>query len=135
MAISHCPSAERPREKLLEIGERQLANSELLAIILGSGNRQQNAVELAQEILHSANNNLAELAKLNLADLQRFKGIGEAKAINIIAALELGKRRKSTSTPQRKQINSSQDGYDSLSTDLTDLPHEEFWVLFLKKTV
>ena len=131
--IKQLNATDRPREKLLEIGERQLANSELLAIILGSGNRQQNAVELAQEILHSANNNLAELAKLTLADLQRFKGIGEAKAINIIAALELGKRRKSTSTPQRKQINSSQDGYNSLSTDLTDLPHEEFWVLFLNR--
>tara|TARA_B100000809_G_scaffold216313_1_gene221949 strand:+ start:221 stop:904 length:684 start_codon:yes stop_codon:yes gene_type:complete len=131
--IKELNETDRPREKLLEIGERQLSNSELLAIILGSGNREKNAVELAQEILHLAENCLSNLAKFSLADLQQFKGIGEAKAINIVAALELGKRRKATPPKVRQTISSSKDAHDNLNLDLMDLPHEEFWVLLLNR--
>jgi DNA repair protein RadC len=131
--IKELNETDRPREKLLEIGESQLSNSELLAIILGSGNREKNAVELAQEILHTTENCLSNLAKLTLADLQQFKGIGEAKAINIIAALELGKRRKITPTKELLKITSSKDVYEVLYSKFIDLPHEEFWLIILNR--
>ena len=124
---------DRPREKLLEKGESQLSNSELLAIILGSGNKEKNAVELAQEVLFSNENSLSNLAKLSLSDLQKFKGIGEAKAINIIAALELGKRRKSITGKERTKISSSRDVFNALNQNFADLYHEEFWILALDR--
>jgi DNA repair protein RadC len=132
--IKELNETDRPREKLLELGESQLSNSELLAIILGSGNREKNAVELAQEILHATENCLSNLAKFSLQDLQQFKGIGEAKAINIIATLELGKRRKDSPKKQKIKISSSTDAYDALEQHFTDLPHEEFWILILNRT-
>jgi len=132
--IKELSETDRPREKLLEIGESQLSNSELLAIILGSGNRDKNAVELAQEILSSTENCLSNLGKLTLKDLQQFKGIGEAKAINIVAALELGKRRKVMPTKNRVKISSSKDAYEIMYQNFIDLLHEEFWVLVLSRS-
>jgi DNA repair protein RadC len=131
--IKELDITDRPREKLLDKGQSQLSDSELLAIILGSGNREKNAVELAQEILHSTENHLSSLAKLSLSDLQQFKGIGEAKAINIVAALELGKRRKSSPTKERVKITSSKDAFDSLYHNFADLHNEEFWILALNR--
>ena len=131
--IKELDITDRPREKLLEKGENHLSDSELLAIILGSGNKEQNAVELAQTILHQSNNNLADLAKFSLHDLQRFKGIGEAKAINIIASLELGKRRRSTTPAIKPKISSSSQAFEVLYHHFADLHHEEFWILPLNR--
>ncbi len=131
--IKELDITDRPREKLLEKGENHLSDSELLAIILGSGNKEQNAVELAQTILLQSNNNLADLAKFSLHDLQRFKGIGEAKAINIIASLELGKRRRSTTPAVKPKISSSSQAFEVLYHHFADLHHEEFWILPLNR--
>ncbi len=131
--IKELDITDRPREKLLDKGESQLSNSELLAIILGSGNREQNAVELAQDILACSDNNLADLAKLSSSDLQQFKGVGEAKAINVIASLELGKRRKLVVVKEKVKILSSKDAYETLYHHFADLHHEEFWVLALNR--
>ena len=125
---------DRPREKLQLKGRQTLSDAELIAILIGSGNTEESAVELSKKILASVNNNLNELAKLTIADLIKFKGIGEAKAISIIAALEVGRRRKETDTPQRTQIKTSIDAYNILKATLLDLPHEEFWVLYLNRS-
>lgn len=123
---------DRPREKLLLKGAHALSDSELLAILIGSGNRDESAVELSQRILHSADNNLNQLAKLSIDNLiSNFKGIGEAKAITIVAALELGKRRGAAEIIERKTITNSRDVYDYFYPLLADSPHEEFWALFL----
>lgn len=125
---------DRPREKLLAQGRRALSNAELIAILIGSGNKEDSAVELAKKILASVNNNLSELAQLSIADLcKNFKGIGEAKAISIVAALELGRRRKLSELIDKQQVTSSADAYDYIYPVLQDLQHEEFWVLFLNR--
>ena len=131
--IKELDITDRPREKLLDKGENQLSDSELLAIILGSGNKEQNAVELAQEILSNSENCLANLAKLSLSDLQQFKGVGEAKAINIIASLELGKRRKLIPSKEKIRISTSNHVYQTLYHSFADLHHEEFWILPLNR--
>ena len=120
---------DRPREKMLRKGTQSLSDAELLAILIGSGNRDESAVELSRRILHDCHDNLNELAQLSIADLcKRFKGIGEAKAITIMAALELGKRRKTSDILERKKITTSQDLFDLFEPQLVDLPHEEFWL-------
>lgn len=124
---------DRPREKMLERGRKHLSNAELLAILLGSGSPTESAVGLGQRILKQSNNNLNELAKLSIEELQRFKGIGPAKAITIAAALELGLRRQATPLIQKPQISQSLDAYNVLLADLMDLPHEEFIVLLLNQ--
>jgi len=124
---------DRPREKLLLKGKRVLSDAELLAILIGSGSRNETAVELCKRILQSANNNLNELAKLSVADLMKFKGIGDAKAITIVAALELGSRRETTEVLQRDKITCSKDTYLLLKSEIADLPYEEFWVLYLNR--
>jgi len=133
LTIKNWAEEDRPREKLLLKGKFSLSEAELIAILIASGNSNQTAVELSQHILNSCENNLGNLAKLSVKELQKFKGIGEAKAISIVAALELGRRRKE-SEPQKKQIlNSSEDAYQFLYGELIDLKIEEFWVIFLKR--
>lgn len=124
---------DRPREKLNLKGKHVLSDAELIAIILGSGSRDKTAVELAQEMLHSSNNNVADLARLSKEDLKRFKGMGEAKAISLIAAFELGKRRKNAESPSVKSISQSADAYHILEPFFSDLPHEEFYVIYLNQ--
>jgi len=120
---------DRPREKMLRKGTQSLSDAELLAILIAIGNKNETAVELARRILNECRDNLNELAQLTIADLcKRFKGIGEAKAITIMAALELGKRRKTSDMLDRKKIVSSKDLFDLFEPQLVDLPHEEFWL-------
>ncbi len=122
---------DRPREKLLAKGKSALTDAELLAIIIGSGNREETAVALMQRILKGVNNNLNQLGGQTVEELIRYKGIGEAKAISIVAMLELGRRRQSEKMPERPAIGSSEDAYHIIAYDLMDLHHEEFWILML----
>jgi len=120
---------DRPREKMLRKGTQSLSDAELLAILIAIGNKNETAVELARRILNDCQDNLNELAQLSVADLcKRFKGIGTAKAITIMAALELGKRRKTSEMLERKKITSSKDLYELFEPQLIDLQHEEFWL-------
>lgn len=125
---------DRPREKMLLKGVSALSDAELLGILIGSGNKNETAVELAQRILHSVSNNLNLLGKLEIKDLIRnFNGIGEAKAITIAAAMELGKRRKLSEIVSQPQITSSEKIYHLMHPLLADLRHEEVWLLLLNK--
>lgn len=125
---------DRPREKMLARGRQSLTDSELLAIILGSGSVGESAVDLSKRILSDHKNNLNELGKITIKNLvKRYKGVGEAKAINIIAALELGRRRQETDPLQRTAIKSSKDSFDYLYPLVADLPHEEFWILLCNR--
>lgn len=124
---------DRPREKLILKGKSALSDAELVAILLGSGTTTMSAVDLAKIVLQSANNNLHELARLTVKDLTKIKGIGEAKAITIVAALELGRRRKDLEVDEKPKISSSKDAYQVIKADLLDIPHEEFWVLILNR--
>ncbi|MCP4521816.1 MAG: DNA repair protein RadC [Cytophagales bacterium] len=133
LTIKHLAEEDRPREKLLLKGKNTLSDAELIGILLGSGNKEQNAVGLAQSILGTVNNDLHNLAKLSVKDLEKFNGIGEAKAINIISALELGRRRKNKEKVEQPQIKCSNDAYEVLSPYLMDLQHEEFWILCLNR--
>ncbi|MGM0666377.1 MAG: RadC family protein [Bacteroidota bacterium] len=125
---------DRPREKLLYKGISSLSDAELLAILLGSGSNDKSAVDLAREILSIASNNLHRLGKLDVHDLVKLKGIGTAKAINIMAALELGRRRKSAEIIEAAKIRSSNDVYTIFNPLLADLTHEEFWLLYLNRS-
>ena len=124
---------DRPREKLLAHGMTSMSNSELLAILIRSGSQDETAVELARRILHGAGNNLQELGKNSVAELIKFKGLGPAKAISILAALELGKRRSMEPNLVRKKISGSQDVYTYFQASLSDLQHEEFWILLMNR--
>lgn len=125
---------DRPREKMLLKGVSALSDAELLGILIGSGNKNETAVELAQRILHSTENNLNTLGKLEIKELiKNFNGIGEAKAITIVAALELGKRRKLSEIVVQPQITSSEAVYQIFHPILADLKHEEVWVLLLNR--
>lgn len=125
---------DRPREKMLAKGRQSLTDSELLGIILGSGSIGESAVELSKRILKDHQNNLNELGKISIKDLvKKYKGIGEAKAINIIAALELGRRRQSTEALEKASVNSSREAFNILYPILADLPYEEFWVIFCNR--
>jgi DNA repair protein RadC len=132
-SISHWAEEDRPREKLLLKGRGALSDSEIIAILMGSGSREKSAVELAREILSFYQNDLNRLAKATVIDLINFKGIGEAKAISIIAALELGRRRKETTSELVKEIKDSLDAYNYFKPFLMDLTHEEFWILLLNQ--
>lgn len=125
---------DRPREKLLAKGKRALSDAELIAILIGSGNRQESAVALSQRILKSVEGNINQLAKLTVAKLSTFKGIGEAKAIAIITALELGKRRQLETALEKPKITSSKAVFNLMQPIIGDLEHEEFWVLFLNNS-
>lgn len=133
LTIKSWAEEDRPREKLLAKGKQSLSDAELLAILLGSGSRDETAVGLAQRILKSVDNDLNELGRRSIAELTRFKGMGEAKSITIVAAMELGRRRQLTDVRERPQIRSSRDAYDVIAPILMDLPHEEFWILLLNR--
>lgn len=133
LSIKSWAEEDRPREKMLLKGRKHLSNVELLAILLGSGSTTQSAVGLAQEILSAKSNNLNELGTASLEELQRFSGVGPAKAITIAAALELGVRRHATPLLRRPYIQASSDAYRVLLGYLMDLPHEEFVVLLLNQ--
>lgn len=124
---------DRPREKLLSQGRRSLTDAELIAILIGSGSRNETAVELSKRILYSLENDLDKLGRLSVSELSRFKGIGEAKAIAIIAALELGRRRRESEKAKKTQVTCSKDIYNLLSRYFSDLNHEEFWILLLNR--
>jgi len=129
LTIREWAEDDRPREKMLHKGSQSLSDAELLAILIGSGSRDESAVELARRIMRECQDNINELAQLTINDLcKRFKGIGEAKAITIMAALELGKRRKTNEILERKKITSSFDLFTLFEPQLVDLPHEEFWI-------
>jgi len=132
-AITAWAEEDRPREKMQLKGKQALSDAELIAILIGSGTVGESAVGVAQRILASVDNNLHELGKRTVKELQRFKGVGEAKAITIAAALELGRRRQLSDLRERPRINSSRDAFNAIAPLLTDLHHEEFWLLMLNK--
>jgi DNA repair protein RadC len=125
---------DRPREKLIQRGTNSLSDAELLAILISSGTKDKSAVDLGRELLILADNNLNSLGKLSLSDLTKLRGIGQARAVTIAAALELGRRRKLSEIPELDQIKCSKDVFNLLSPILSDLPHEEFWILFLNRS-
>jgi DNA repair protein RadC len=132
--INQWAEDDRPREKFLLKGKSSLSDSELLAILIGSGSRNESAVQLCQRILYSANNNLSQLGKLSIKQLTEFKGIGEAKAISIAAALELGRRRRAEDAVEFDKIASSRSVFEIMQPIIGELPHEEFWVLYLNNS-
>lgn len=132
-AIPAWAEEDRPREKMLLKGKHALSDAELLAILLGKGTVGVSAVTLAQDILASVDNSLYELGKRSVSELTRFRGIGDAKAITIAAALEIGRRRQMSDLRERPRVTSSRDAFNAIAPLLTDLHHEEFWVLLLNK--
>lgn len=124
---------DRPREKLLAKGHQSLSDAELIGIIIGSGTREGSAVDLGKKILGSVENNLSEVSRLGINDLIKFKGIGQARAINIIAALELGRRRRFSESMVRKTITSSRDAFELMHSVLSDAEYEEFWIITLNR--
>jgi len=134
LSIKSWAEEDRPREKLLLKGKKNLSDAELLAIIIGSGSRDESALGLSQRILVSFENNLNELGRQTPKDLTKFKGIGEAKAITISAALELGRRRQLSNIKDRPKVTSSQDAFNAIAPLIMDLPHEEFWILLLNRS-
>lgn len=131
--INQWAAEDRPREKMMQKGAEALSDAELLAILIGSGNTEETAVALMQRVLAACGNDLNRLGKWEVRDFSQFKGLGPAKSITIMAALELGKRRKLQERPERASIRSSQDIYELFHPLLCDLPTEEFWVLLLNQ--
>lgn len=129
--IKNWSEEDRPREKLLLKGARSLSAAELLAILIGSGNTQESAVELCKRIMADVDHNLNQLATLDIADLTKYKGIGEAKAISIVAAIELSRRRAMATPVRHPLVATAQDIYDLVGPMLADLPHEEMWLLIM----
>lgn len=132
LSIKHWAEEDRPREKLLNQGCKRLSDAELIAILLGSGSQRESALELARKMLKAKDNELHCLAQCSIKELCQFKGIGPAKAVTLVAAMELGQRRKSKQH-QLESISSSKAAYTFLSHRLADLPHEEFWILTLNR--
>jgi DNA repair protein RadC len=133
LSIKEWAVEDRPREKMLTKGIRVLSEAELIAILIGSGNLEESAVEVSKRIMASVNNNLNELGKKTINDLQKFKGIGPAKAITIAAAMELGRRRKESEPDEKPKVVTSADCATIFKPLLSDLSHEEFWVLLLNR--
>ena len=132
LSIKHWAVEDKPREKLVLKGKSVLSNAELIGILIGSGTRDQTAVDLAKMILEQNNNDLNQIARLSVQDLKKYNGIGDAKAVSIVSALELGRRRTPTNQSELK-ITSSRDVYDIMKPMLSDLSHEEFWLLLLNR--
>lgn len=132
--ITEWAPSDRPREKLIEKGAAALSDAELLAILISSGTKSKSAVDLGRELLALAGNNLNSLGRLGIPELRVLQGIGEAKAVTIAAALELGRRRKLAEAPENGQIKSSADVFNIFHPLLADLSHEEFWILFLNRS-
>ncbi|NRB58371.1 MAG: DNA repair protein RadC [Winogradskyella sp.] len=133
-SIKNWSHNDQPREKLRDKGKEFLSDAELVAILIGSGNREESAVDLSKRILAYVDNNLNTLGKLTIKQLMQFKGIGEAKAITIAAALELGRRRKLGDVKRQDKIVSSKSVFDIMQPILGELPHEEFWILYLNNS-
>lgn len=132
--ITNWSEDDKPREKLMLKGKSALSDAELIAILIGSGSRNESAVDLSKRILASVDNNLNALGKLSLSQLMNFKGIGEAKAISIMAAMELGRRRRAEEAVELTKINSSKTIFEMMQPIIGELPHEEFWVLYLNNS-
>jgi len=128
--IKNWSQDDQPREKLRDKGKASLSDAELIAILIGSGNKTESAVALSQRILASVNFNLSELGKLSIKQLMEFKGIGEAKAISIAAAMELGRRRRGEEALEKKKISSSASVFELMQPIIGELPHEEFWIIY-----
>ncbi|MFT6866040.1 MAG: DNA repair protein RadC [Cyclobacteriaceae bacterium] len=133
LSIKNWAEEDRPREKLLLKGKSTLSDAELIGILLGSGTRTLSAVDVAKIILNEYDNDLNKLARITVKELTKFKGIGEAKAIAIVSALELGRRKKDSERVAKPVIKTSDDAYDYLKPDLLDQVHEEFWIILLKR--
>ncbi|GAA3616488.1 DNA repair protein RadC [Flavivirga amylovorans] len=133
-SIKNWSQGDQPREKLFYKGREVLSDAELVAILIGSGNRDESAVALCKRILASVDNNLSELGKLSIIQLMEFKGIGEAKAISIAAALELGRRRRVEDALQRSKIISSRSVFELMQPKIGELKHEEFWIIYLNNS-
>lgn len=133
-SIKYWAEDDKPREKLMLKGKIALSDAELIAILIGSGSRNESAVELSKRILKSVDNNLNALGKLSVKQLMTFKGIGEAKAVTIAAAAELGRRRREEDTVDLKKVTSSKAVYEIMQPLIGELPHEEFWVLYLNNS-
>lgn len=133
LSINEWAEDDRPRERLERLGAESLSNAELLAILIGTGNAEQDAVQLMQRILSDCHNNLNSLGKMTLAELQAYKGIGPAKAISILAACELGKRRAREKAEERRNLNSATAIYDYMHTKLQDADVEEAWILLMNQ--
>jgi DNA repair protein RadC len=134
ISIKSWAEEDRPREKLSGQGRRALTDAELIAILIGSGSRDESAVELSKRILHHYENDLNKLGKAGISELCKFKGVGEAKAISIIAALEIGRRRGDTEVKVLDEVKSSRDGYNIMRRHLMDLNHEEFWLMLIGRS-
>ncbi|RYU89991.1 DNA repair protein RadC [Mucilaginibacter terrigena] len=134
ISIKSWAEEDRPREKLSGQGRRALTDAELIAILIGSGSRDESAVVLSKRILHHYENDLNKLGKASIAELCKFKGVGEAKAISIIAALEIGRRRGDTEIKVLDEVKSSRDGYNIMRRHLMDLNHEEFWIMLIGRS-
>ena len=134
ISIKQWAAEDQPREKLVLHGARVLSDAELLAILIGSGTRELSAVELARKILLLSSNNLTDLGKLSVKELTKVKGVGEAKAITIMAALELGRRRDGLEPESKRKITSSSDASSLFISFLADIPHEEFWIAYLNRS-
>ncbi|NNC96328.1 MAG: DNA repair protein RadC [Chitinophagales bacterium] len=131
--FSNWSETDKPREKLLAQGRSSLSDSELIAILIGSGNRSASAIDLARQLLKYVDNDLSRLAKLNTTEFCKLHGIGKAKAITIIAAMELGRRRMSVKPGKKTQISGSSSAYNHIYPFLADLQHEEFWVIHMNR--
>ncbi|WP_298903652.1 DNA repair protein RadC [uncultured Psychroserpens sp.] len=130
-SIKNWSQDDQPREKLRDKGLPALSDAELIAILIGSGNREESAVDLCKRILSSVDYNLNALGKLTLKQLMAFKGIGEAKAISVVAALELGRRRRGGEALLQNKITSSHSVFELMQPIIGELPHEEFWIIYL----
>ncbi len=133
-SIKNWADDDKPREKLMHKGRTVLSDAELIAILIGSGSRKESAVELSKRILASVNHNLNELGKLSVNQLKQFKGIGEAKAVAIAAALEVGRRRRGEDAGKISKISGSKDAFELLYPLIGELEHEEFWIVYLNNS-
>ena len=134
LSIKFWSDGDKPREKLVQKGQSILSDAELIAILIGSGSRNESAVQLSKRILASVNNNLNELGKLSIKQLVQFKGIGEAKAVTIAAALEMGRRRRGEDAQKITKITSSKSVFELLQPLIGELQHEEFWIVYLNNS-
>lgn len=132
--IKNWAEGDRPREKLLQKGREFLSDAELLAILIGSGSKNESAVEVCKKILSKAGDNLNELGRFTVGQLMEVKGIGEARALTIIAALELGRRRRSSEALEKRKISSSSSVFELMQPKIGELSHEEFWILYLNNS-
>ena len=133
MTIKTWAEADRPREKLIDQGRRALTDAELMAILIGSGSRNESAVDLCRRLLNDVSQDLNVLSRMTVPELCRYRGMGPAKAVTIVAALELGRRRRQQKEAVRPLLDSKKRVYNYIAPLLSDLPHEEFWVLYLNR--